>query len=70
MARLGRPGQSMGGRDLAAVGKTGLQARRHAPIQHLDIVASLPQVPRGGSADHAGTEDDDLHLKGRSSHHG
>ena len=51
------PGRRMVGRDLAAVGEAGFQARPFAPVQDLHVVAGLAQVPGRGDADHAGPQD-------------
>ena len=55
----------MGHGDLAAVRERRLQARRLAAIDDGDFVARSREVPGGGGADDAGTEDEHFHC-GRS----
>ncbi|MBS1216874.1 MAG: hypothetical protein H6R21_7 [Proteobacteria bacterium] len=48
-------------RNLSDVGVRRFQPRPFAPIDDRDVVAGLAQIPSGGNAGDAGTEDQDFH---------
>ncbi|MOA61793.1 hypothetical protein D3C78_1870200 [compost metagenome] len=50
-------------RDLAAVGKAGFLRGGALAVDDGDLVPGAGQIPGTGDADHAGTEDDDLHAR-------
>ena len=58
-ARCG-PRRCIARADVAAVGEARLQADAFAAVDHRHLVAILREVVRGGDADHAGAEDQDL----------
>ena len=55
------PGLAIADRDLAAIGKAGLQRRAALAVNHGDLMAALAQMPGGADADDAGAQDEDVH---------
>ena len=61
------PGRRVAGRDLAGVGEAGLERRLRLAVEHDDLVAGAGELVGGGHADHAGAENEDLHVRRRLS---